>query len=159
MTDRVPPRLLLHPFGLLSLGFGSGLVPVAPGTAGTLAAIPVYLLMQDLALPVYVVTVSLLFIAGIPLCAWTARQLGVHDHPAIVWDEIVGYLITMLAAPAGWQWMAAGFVLFRLFDIAKPWPIRWLDRQVHGGFGIMLDDLVAGVFAAVVLQLFFYYLS
>jgi phosphatidylglycerophosphatase A len=158
VAGSVPPRLLLHPSGLLSLGFGSGLVPVAPGTTGTLAAIPVYLLLQDLTLAVYVAVVSVMFIAGIPLCAWTARRLGVHDHPAIVWDEIVGYLVTMVAAPAGWQWIVAGFVLFRLFDIAKPWPISWLDRRVTGGLGIMLDDLVAGIFAAAVLQLLHFYL-
>ena len=155
MAGSVPPRLLLHPCGFLSLGCGSGLVPVAPGTAGTLAAIPVYLLLQDLSLAVYVAVVSVAFLAGIPLCAWTARRLGVHDHPAIVWDEIVGYLVTMVAAPAGWQWIVAGFVLFRLFDIAKPWPISWLDRRVTGGLGIMLDDLVAGVLAAILLQLLF----
>lgn len=153
MAGSVPPRLLLHPCGFLSLGFGSGLVPVAPGTAGTLAAIPVYLLLQDLTPVVYVAVVSVAFIAGIPLCAWTARRLGVHDHPAIVWDEIVGYLVTMVAAPAGWQWIVAGLVLFRLFDIAKPWPISWLDRRITGGLGIMLDDLLAGIFAAAVLQL------
>jgi phosphatidylglycerophosphatase A len=158
VAGSVSPRLLLHPCGLLSLGFGSGLVPVAPGTAGTLAAIPVYLLLQDLALAAYVAVVGVAFIAGIPLCAWTARRLGVHDHPAIVWDEIVGYLVTMVAAPAGWQWVVAGFVLFRLFDIAKPWPISWLDRRVSGGLGIMLDDLLAGVFAAVILQLLHFYL-
>jgi phosphatidylglycerophosphatase A len=158
VAGSVPPRLLLHPCGFLSLGFGSGLVPVAPGTAGTLAAIPVYLLLQDLTPLVYVAVVSVAFIAGIPLCAWTARRLGVHDHPAIVWDEIVGYLVTMVAAPAGWQWIVAGFVLFRLFDIAKPWPISWLDRRVTGGLGIMLDDLVAGIFAAAVLQLLHFYL-
>lgn len=155
MAGSVLPRLLLHPCGFLSLGFGSGLVPVAPGTAGTLAAIPVYLLLQDLTLAVYVAVVSAAFIAGIPLCAWTARRLGVHDHPAIVWDEIVGYLVTMVAAPAGWQWIVTGFVLFRLFDIAKPWPISWLDRRVTGGLGVMLDDLLAGVFAAILLQLLF----
>ena len=153
MTGSVSPRLLLHPFGFLSLGFGSGLVPVAPGTAGTVAAIPVYLLMQELALPVYVAVTGLLFLAGIPMSAWTARQLGVHDHPAIVWDEVVGYLVTMAAAPPGWLWVLSGFVLFRLFDIAKPWPIKWIDRHVEGGMGIMMDDLLAGVFAAVVLQL------
>ncbi|UCC57447.1 MAG: phosphatidylglycerophosphatase A [Gammaproteobacteria bacterium] len=154
----VSPRLLRHPLGFLSLGFGSGLVPVAPGTAGTLAAIPVYLLMQDLALNVYIAVVGLLFLAGIPICTWTTRQLGVHDHPAIVWDEITGYLVTMIAAPAGWMWMLAGFLLFRLFDVAKPWPITWCDRHVHGGFGIMLDDLLAGVFAALLLQLLNIYL-
>lgn len=154
-TDRAPPRLLLHPAGFLALGFGSGLTPIAPGTAGTLAAIPVYLLMQNLTMPVYATVTGLLFLVGIPVCAWTARRLGMHDHPAIVWDEVVGYLITMMAAPGGWEWVLVGFVLFRLFDIAKPWPIRWCDRQVEGGLGIMLDDLLAGVFAALVIQLLY----
>ena len=95
--------------------------------------------------------------AGIPICAHTARRMGVHDHPGIVWDEIVGYLVTMTFAPQGWLWVAAGFVLFRVFDIAKPWPIRLLDRNVGGGFGIMVDDLLAGIFAAVVLQLLVFY--
>jgi phosphatidylglycerophosphatase A len=153
MAERVPPRLLLHPLDFLALGFGSGLVPRAPGTAGTLVAVPVYLFMRLLPLPYYLALTALLFVAGIALCAHTARRLGVHDHPAIVWDEIVGYLVTMVLAPAGWAWVAAGFVLFRFFDIIKPWPICWLDRQVHGGLGIMLDDLVAGLFAAVLLQL------
>ena len=152
MTERIPARLLRHPVDFLALGFGSGLVPLAPGTAGTVAAIPVFLLLQPLALTYYLALVLLLFVAGVAICAHTAQRLGVHDHPGIVWDEIVGYLVTMAFAPAGWQWVAAGFVLFRLFDIVKPWPIRWCDRKVHGGFGIMLDDLVAGVFAAVVMQ-------
>ncbi len=155
MRDRIPPRLLLNPLDCIALGFGSGLVPAAPGTAGTVLAIPLYLLLQTLALSLtaYLVLLVLLFAAGIGLCAHTARRLGVHDHPAIVWDEIVGYLVTMTLAPPGWVWILTGFALFRLFDVLKPWPIRWLDRRVHGGFGIMLDDLVAGVFAALVLQL------
>jgi len=152
MAERISPRLLLDPLDFLALGFGSGLLPKAPGTAGTLAAIPVYLLLQALALPVYLVVAGVLFVAGIGLCARTARRLGVHDHPGIVWDEIVGYLVTMTQAPPGWLWVLLGFALFRLFDVLKPWPIRWLDRRVHGGFGIMLDDLVAGIFAAAVLQ-------
>jgi len=121
-------------------------------------AIPVYLLLQPLSVPVYIALVAALFIAGIPVCAHTARRMGVHDHPAIVWDEIVGYLVTMTFAPPGGLWMAAGFVLFRLFDIAKPWPIRLLDRSVGGGFGIMADDLLAGIAAAAVLQLLVMYL-
>lgn len=152
MADRVDPSLLKHPMGFLALGFGSGLVPVAPGTAGTLAAVPLYLLLQPLALNLYLPLVVALFIAGIPICAYAAERMGVHDHPAIVWDEVVGYLVTMTLAPEGWQWVLAGFVLFRFFDVLKPWPIRWLDKKIHGGTGIMLDDLVAGVFAAVVLQ-------
>jgi phosphatidylglycerophosphatase A len=152
MAARVSPKLLLNPIDLLALGFGSGLVPVGPGTAGTVVAIPVYLLLQPLDLVVYLAIVMLAFIAGIGICAHTARRLGLHDHSAIVWDEIVGYLVTMTAAPGGWEWVVGGFVLFRIFDIAKPWPIRWLDRHVHGGLGVMLDDLLAGVFAAAVLQ-------
>ena len=153
MAEKIAPHLLRHPVDLLALGFGSGLVPRAPGTAGTLVAMPLYLLLQPLALTVYMPLVALLFLAGIPICAHTARRLGVHDHPGIVWDEIVGYLVTMTFAPPGWQWVAAGFVLFRLFDILKPWPIRWFDRKVAGGFGIMVDDLLAGIAAAAVLYL------
>jgi phosphatidylglycerophosphatase A len=153
VVEKISPRLLLHPVDLLALGFGSGLVPRAPGTAGTLAAIPVYLLLQPLALHTYLPLVAILFLAGIPICAHTAGRLGVHDHPGIVWDEIVGYLVTMAFAPAGWLWIVTGFVLFRLFDIFKPWPIRWFDSKVGGGLGIMVDDLLAGAAAAAVLYL------
>lgn len=146
------PRLLCHPVHFLSLGFGSGLAPKAPGTFGTLAAVPLYWLLSAATLPVYLAVVIALTVLGVWLCDHTARALGVHDHPAIVWDEVAGYLITMIAAPAGWQWLLLGFVLFRLFDILKPWPIRWIDRQVHGGLGIMLDDVLAGAMAWLVLQ-------
>lgn len=159
MTEKLSPHLLTHPLDFLALGFGSGLVPKGPGTAGTVVAIPVYLLLQPLSVMVYMVLVAALFIVGVPICAHTARRMGVHDHPAIVWDEIVGYLVTMTFAPPGWLWMAAGFVLFRLFDIAKPWPISLLDRKVGGGLGIMIDDLLAGIFAAAVLQLMVVYQS
>ena len=153
MAERIPVGRLLHPVDFLALGFGSGLLPVAPGTAGTVAAIPVYLLLQPLAAPYYIAIVLLLALAGIAICGQTASRLGVHDHPGIVWDEIVGYLVTMAFAPSGWLWIGLGFVLFRLFESVKPWPIRWCDRQVSGGLGIMLDDLLAGVFSAMLLQL------
>ncbi len=158
MAEPVTARQLLNPSCFLALGFGSGLLPVAPGTAGTLAAIPLYLLLQDLSLGAYLALVLVSVFGGILVCGYTAARLGVHDHPAIVWDEIVGYLITMTAAPAGWLWVAAGFVLFRLFDILKPWPIGWFDRRVHGGTGIMLDDVIAGVFAGALLQMMVYLL-
>ena len=158
MAEKISPQLLRHPVDLLALGFGSGLLPRAPGTAGTIAAIPLYLVMQSLALQVYVPLVVVLFLLGIPICAHTAKRLGVHDHPGIVWDEIVGYLVTMTFAPTGWLWVLAGFLLFRFFDVLKPWPIRWLDRRVGGGFGIMVDDLLAGIAAAAVLQLLVIYL-
>ena len=153
MAERISPRLLRHPADLLALGFGSGLVPKAPGTAGTVVAIPLYWLLQPLALNIYMPLVVVLFLVGIPLCAHTARRLGVHDHPGIVWDEIVGYLVTMTFAPPGWLWIITGFAMFRLFDILKPWPIKWFDRKVGGGFGIMVDDLLAGIAAAAVLYL------
>lgn len=156
MPPPVHPRLLLNPVHLLSLGFGSGLAPRAPGTAGTLIAIPVYLLMTGLGPTMYLLVTLFLLYIGIHLCQATAQRLGVHDHPAIVWDEIVGYLLTMVAVPLGWIWIVAGFVLFRLFDIWKPWPIGYFDRRVSGGLGIMFDDLLAALYASIVLQLIIY---
>ncbi len=140
------------PVQLAACGFGSGLAPVAPGTFGTLVALPLWWLLQPLPLAAYLAVVALLAAVGVWLCGRAAAALGVHDHPAIVWDEIVGYLVAMSAAPAGWLPMLLGFALFRAFDILKPWPIRTVDRRVHGGLGIMLDDLLAGAFAGVVLQ-------
>lgn len=144
---------LRNPIHLLAFGFGSGLAPKAPGTFGTLAAIPLYLLMADLSLPIYLGLILAGSLLGIWICSRASQDLGVHDHGGIVWDEIIGYLLTMAFAPPGWIWMLVGFLLFRFFDILKPWPIRWLDRHVSGGFGIMLDDLLAGVFAGLVMLL------
>ena len=147
----ISPTLLRDPGHLLSLGFGSGLAPRAPGTFGTLVAVPVYLLCAQLPLVTYLSVVVAAFVLGVYLCGRTARALGVHDHPGIVWDEVVGYLLTMAWAPSGWLWVVLGFIFFRLFDILKPWPIRLLDRSVHGGLGIMIDDALAGVLAAACL--------
>ena len=108
--------------------------------------------------PYYLALAIVMFAAGVWLCGKTADRLGVHDHPAIVWDEIVGYLITMILAPSGWLWILIGFVLFRLFDIWKPWPIHWLDKQVRGGLGIMIDDVLAAVYALICLQIIAYLL-
>jgi len=142
-----------NPIHFFAFGFGSGLAPFAPGTVGTIAAIPLYLLLEQLSLPLYLGVVVLAFIFGIWVCGRAGDDLGVHDHGGIVWDEFVGFWVTMIAAPAGWQWIVAGFLLFRLFDIWKPWPISWADRQVSGGLGVMLDDIVAGGLAFVVLQI------
>ena len=119
---------------------------------GTLVAIPFYLLMMNWSAPVYIAFLVFTFLVGVYLCDRSATALDVHDHPGIVWDEMVGYWITMFAAPAGWPWMLLGFVLFRFFDIVKPWPIGWVDRKVSGGFGIMLDDVLAALFAWALLQ-------
>ncbi|MEW8428113.1 MAG: phosphatidylglycerophosphatase A, partial [gamma proteobacterium symbiont of Ctena orbiculata] len=120
----------------------------APGTYGTLVGVLLYLLMQPLPLLSYILLVALGFVAGLWLCQRAAEDLGVHDHSGIVWDEMVGYLAAMAFAPPGWIWIVIGFLLFRLFDIFKPWPIRWIDRRVKGGLGIMLDDLAAGIYSA-----------
>ena len=148
------PRAILfnNPIYFCALGFGSGCAPWAPGTFGTVAALPLYWLAADLPLLWFVVLTLLMFGIGVYICDRTARDLGVHDHPAIVWDEIVGYFITMIAAPFGWRWMLVGFLLFRVFDIIKPWPIRWVDQRVVGGFGIMFDDVLAGIYAWLILQ-------
>jgi phosphatidylglycerophosphatase A len=149
--------ILSNPIHNLAFGFGSGLAPVAPGTAGTLLAVPLYLLIAPLSLPVYMAVVIAAFALGVYLCGKTADDLGVHDHPGIVWDEFVGYWITLIAAPPGWGWLLWGFVLFRFFDIVKPWPIKWLDQHVASGFGIMIDDVLAGIYALILLQLTAYY--
>ena len=147
-----------NPVHLLAFGLGSGAAPKAPGTAGTLAALPLFLLLEPLAPVAYLTIVALLFLLGVWLCGRTSSDLGVHDHPGIVWDEWVGFLLTLWLVPEGWPWLFAGFVLFRVFDIWKPWPIGWLDRKVHGGMGIMLDDLLAGLYGFALLQLAVYLL-
>ena len=141
------------PVHVLAFGFGSGAAPKAPGTFGTIAACLLYIPLAQLSLEYYVAVLVLSSLVGIYLCGKTSKDIGVHDHGGIVWDEFVGMWITMLMAPAGWLWLAIGFVLFRFFDIIKPWPIRWLDKHVHGGLGIMLDDIVAGFMALICLQL------
>lgn len=136
----------------LAFGFGSGLSPKAPGTAGTVVAVPLYMLFADVGLLTYTLIVLAAFVAGVWICATASVALEVHDHPGVVWDEFVGYWITMWALPTSWGWILAGFVLFRLFDIVKPWPIGPLDKRVEGGLGIMIDDVVAGVMACAVLH-------
>lgn len=152
-NKKLPPSLLKHPIHFLALGFGSGLAPKAPGTFGTLMAIPLYLLIQPLNIEYYIFVVLLVSLAGIYICDKSASMMGEHDHPGIVWDEFAGYFVTMIAVPFEWVWVLLGFGLFRLFDILKPQPICWLDKHVKGGLGIMVDDLLAGVMAAVCLHL------
>ncbi len=151
--NAVPHSVWRNPVHFLAFGLGSGAAPIAPGTFGTLAAVIPWFWLQSLSLPGYLLVVVLAALAGIWLCGRTARDIGVHDHGGIVWDEFVGFWITMIAAPPGWGWLLVGFLLFRLFDILKPWPIRWADTRVSGGLGIMLDDILAGVYALALLQL------
>jgi phosphatidylglycerophosphatase A len=153
--------LLATPAGWLACGFGSGLSPVAQGTFGSLAALLPWLLLRELSLPLYALVLLLGFGAGVWACNVASRALGVADHRSLVWDEFIGQwiaLLPLLVLPAPWWTIAVGFALFRLFDVWKPWPISWLDRRVKGGMGVMIDDVVAGVFAAVVLALGLHFL-
>jgi len=136
----------------LAFGFGSGLARLAPGTVGTLVAVPLYLGLAQLPWWLYGIVVLAAFALGVHLCDEVSRDLGVHDHGGIVFDEFVGYWITMFMLPTSWGWVLGGFVLFRLLDIWKPGPIRWCDRQVGGGLGIMLDDVLAGALACLLLH-------
>jgi phosphatidylglycerophosphatase A len=136
---------LKDPVVFLALGLGSGLSPIAPGTAGTLMTVPLVYILQQQTLFIYLLVTMFVLVTGSWVCGYAAKQLQVHDHSAIVYDEVAGFLITMIMIPAGWYWMLAGFVLFRFFDAVKPWPISWFDENIHGGFGIMLDDVIAGV--------------
>lgn len=153
MANNTPTfkQLLANPVQMLAFGFGSGLAKKAPGTMGTLAALPMYYALMQFSVEAYLVILVLVSVSGIWICGKAAEQIGVHDHGGIVWDEIAGYLLTMYWVAFSWQNMLLGFVLFRLFDILKPWPINWLDRYVEGGFGIMVDDLLAGLMAAACL--------
>ncbi|TCK17441.1 phosphatidylglycerophosphatase A [Thiogranum longum] len=152
MTERIDTRRVFSdPVLWLAFGFGSGLSPRAPGTAGTLVAVPLFLLLDQLSFAGYLTATVLISLAGVWICQRASQTLGVHDHPGIVWDEFAGYLVAMIMAPEGWTGILAGFVLFRFFDIWKPWPIGWVDKKVHGGLGIMLDDILAGLMVVVVL--------
>ena len=143
--------ILSTPVLFLAFGFGSGLAKKMPGTMGTVAAIPVYLVFIQADFWLYSLLTILVNIIGIWICGKAADLLGEHDFGGIVWDEIAGLLITMWFVPFSWTALILGFILFRFFDILKPWPIKWIDKHIEGGFGIMFDDVLAGIFAGVVL--------
>jgi len=158
-APRPPARLILTTWEhLVAFGLGAGLARQAPGTVGTLWGLPLWLALCWLSPVAYGLALAVLAAFGTWVCGRSAALLGVHDSPGIVFDEIVGFLVTAapllpalgLVADAHWAWLAAAFVAFRAFDILKPWPIRQLDEALHGGFGIMLDDLVAGLYGAAV---------
>lgn len=147
--------LLRRPVCWLGFGFGTGLAPVAPGTFGTLPALPLAALwfacggsawgLALLCVP--------LFALGVWICRETERALGVHDYGGIVWDEIVAMLLVLACVPYAWQWWLAAFAAFRFFDAVKPPPIKWFDRRVDGGLGVMLDDVIAALFSIALVQL------
>lgn len=149
----ISPGFLKNPVHFIAFGFGVGCLPKCPGTFGTFLGIPFYLLFAYLPWYVYLMIVVAFFVVGVWLCDLTDKNLGVHDHGGIVWDEIVGFLIAMFLVPFDWRFLFLSFLLFRFFDIFKPFPIAWLDRNIGGGLGIMLDDVVAGIYALVIIQI------
>ena len=155
----VAKQIFSNPINLLAFGFGSGLAPKAPGTFGTLACLPIYWLLSDLSSIYYLLACFSVSVVGIYICGYTAKALKTHDHPGIVWDEFAGFLITMIGVGFSAQNILLGFILFRIFDILKPWPINWLDSKVSGGLGIMLDDIVAGIFSMLALHSILYFLA
>ena len=147
-----PAFVFSHPARILAFGFGAGLAPVAPGTVGTLAAWPLGWLIGGLVAPApFAAALAVAFLIGIWACELTGRALGVADHRAMVWDEMVAFLLVLAIVPRHLGWQAAAFVLFRFFDIAKPPPIRWLESRMHGGFGVMFDDILAAGYTLLVL--------
>jgi phosphatidylglycerophosphatase A len=152
-------KLMKHPLGWIAAGFGAGFSPKAPGTVGSLAALlPWWFLMKDLPLPAYLAVLAAGFGIGVWAAHWVITRTGIEDPSLVVWDEYIGMWIALMMAPAGWPWMLAAFVLFRFFDIAKPWPVSWADQKLHGGFGAMLDDAIAGLYALGALQLIAFFL-
>ena len=154
---KLSSKVWQDPIYFIAFGFGSGLMPLVPGTWGTLAAIPLYLLIAGMSWITYLTLTVVAFILGVLVCDKVSADLGLHDYSGIVWDEVVGYLLTMFLAPISVLWMVIGFVLFRIFDIWKPQPIRWVDERIHGGLGIMLDDVLAAIPAWIIMQMLAWY--
>ena len=146
-----PADLIRDPVLAVAFGLGTGLTPKIPGTVGTLLAIPLWWWLSDLDSIVYLLIVACAFLFGIWICQRAMERLGQHDHSGIVFDEIVGYLLALVVVPTSIGWLLISFASFRFFDILKPWPICWLDRRIQGGFGVMLDDLAAGIYTAVII--------
>lgn len=153
-TLNLSTRVWQDPTYFIAFGLGSGLMPIAPGTWGTLMAIPLYLLIANQSIWTYLSLILAAFLLGVWVSEKVSHELEVQDYSGIVWDEIVGYLLTMTMVPVGFFWMISGFFLFRLFDIWKPMPIALIDEHVKGGLGIMLDDVFAAIPACLILQIF-----
>lgn len=149
----VPREVWRNPLYFIAFGFGSGALPVAPGTFGTLMAIPCYLLLRQLPDLAYLIFVGCFIAFSSWLCGYISEKTHTQDHPGMCIDEFAGYFVTMLFAPTGWIWIIIGFALFRVFDILKPWPISYVDKNVHGGFGMVLDDVLAGLASCLIIQL------
>jgi phosphatidylglycerophosphatase A len=151
----IPAQVWQHPAYFIAFGFGIGTVPIAPGTFGTLLAIPFYLVLSALPLSIYLIFTLGFCLASMWLCQFVSKQIAVEDHPGMCIDEFAGFFVTMINAPVGVTWVVLGFLFFRLFDIFKPFPINVVDKNIHGGFGMVLDDVIAGFFSFCLLQIIF----
>jgi phosphatidylglycerophosphatase A len=144
--------VIAHPAHTIAFSFGAGLMPIAPGTFGTLAAMPLYVFLRGMFSSVLLLLVwFMLVLIGIWACEKVARQIGVKDYGGVCWDETVAFLAVLYVVPDTWFWWGLAFVLFRLFDITKPYPIAYFDSRIKNGFGVMLDDLLAALYTVVVL--------
>ena len=149
----IPDSVWQKPTHFIAFGLGSGTFPFAPGTFGTLMAIPFYLAMQPLSPLHYFILLVIITVGSMWLCDKVSKEINVHDHPGMCLDEIVGYLVTMMGAPFGLGWIILGFILFRIFDILKPWPIGFIDKKIHGGFGMIMDDVMAGIYSLILIRI------
>jgi len=157
--ENLSRSVLTDPVNFLAFGFGTGLAPFAQGTFGSIPGLILFWLTLDFGLYVQLSIAIAMALVGIWICGESARRIGVHDHGGIVWDEIVGMYVTLFLAPVSIVGFVLAFVLFRIMDIVKPWPIRDLDHSMQGGLGIMLDDLLAAVYAAVLLALYGWFVT
>lgn len=153
------PFLIAHPAHFVALGFGSGLAPKAPGTVGTIVGLLLFYLIAGYALHLQLAIIAVFFVLGVYCCNVAGKALGISDHGSIVWDEIIAMMLVLTITPNSWQWWFVAFVLFRIFDIWKPFPIRQCDANLKGGFGVMFDDLLAAIYAMISLQILLWTLS
>lgn len=151
--EPAPESIWQNPWHFIACGFGAGAFPIFPGTIGTLVGIPIVLLFSKMALAYYLAGCIILFLIAVYLCGKTNNDFGTQDHPAAVLDEIATFPVAMIGIPTHWYFLAIAFVLFRIFDIIKPGPIRWVDRHVHGGFGVVCDDLLAALATLLILHI------
>lgn len=149
----IPNSIWTNPLHFIAFGFGTGAIPIAPGTFGTIIAIPIYLFLTTYSHTFYFIFLVAFIIFSIWISDKVSKEINIHDHQGMNIDEIVGYLVTMFRAPYGWGWILLGFVLFRFFDIVKPWPIRQVDEKLQGGFGMILDDVLAGIYSLIIIQI------
>lgn len=152
----IPDSVWQNPLHFIAFGFGSGAMPVAPGTFGTLMSIPFYLVMQPLSHAVYLAILFMIILASAWICHIVSKDIGIHDHQGMCLDEMPGYFVTMYAAPPGLIWIIIGFLLFRFFDICKPQPIAYIDKNIPGGIGMVLDDVVAGIYSCIILHVIYW---